>query len=50
VGGFYGYKKTLTEKAIQFKEKMAKSKDIEEEMLADAKKKVEEIMGEAKKK
>jgi uncharacterized protein YneF (UPF0154 family) len=27
--GFFGYKKTLTEKAIKFKEKMAKAKELE---------------------
>jgi hypothetical protein len=30
---FYGYKKTLTDKAIAFKAKMAKVKEIEEELL-----------------
>lgn len=47
---FYGYKKTLTQKALQFKERMDKAKDIEEEMLEASKKKVEAIMDESKKK
>ncbi|MFZ2150910.1 MAG: Rnase Y domain-containing protein [Candidatus Absconditicoccaceae bacterium] len=39
LGGFFGYKKTLTEKAKQFKERMNRVKEIEEEMLEEAKKK-----------
>lgn len=41
---FYGYKKTLTDKALQFKEKMAKAKEIEEEMIEEAKKKAEKLV------
>ena len=37
--GFYGYKKSLTQKALEFKKKMEKVKEIEEEMLEMAKKK-----------
>lgn len=44
---FYGYKKTLTQKAIQFKERMAKAKELEEEMLEEAKKKVDKILEQA---
>lgn len=39
LGGFFWYKKTLTEKAKQFKERMNRVKEIEEEMLEEAKKK-----------
>lgn len=42
--GFYGYKRTLTQKAIQFKARMAKAKEIEEEMLEEARKKWEQIV------
>ncbi len=49
-GWFYGYKKTLTEKAIIFKEKMSKIKEIEEEMMDAAKKKEKETIENAKKK
>ena len=45
--GFYGYKKSLTQKAIQFKERMAKAKEIEEEMIEQAKKKVESLLQQA---
>ena len=31
VAGFFGYKKTLTDKAIKFKERIARVKEIEEE-------------------
>lgn len=50
VAWFYGYKKTLTQKAIQFKERMAKAKDIEEDMIDEAKKKVEKILDQAEEK
>jgi ribonuclease Y len=46
-GGFYGYKKTLTQKALQFKERMTKAKDLEEEILEQAKKKAEQILAQA---
>jgi ribonucrease Y len=48
--GFYGYKKTLTEKAIKFKERMSKAKELEEEMIEQAKKKVEELVARAEEK
>lgn len=44
LGGFFGYKKTLTEKAKQYKARMAKVKETEEEMLAEAKKKADWII------
>ncbi|MCF7835034.1 ribonuclease Y [Candidatus Gracilibacteria bacterium] len=50
LGGFYGYKKTLTEKAIKFKEKMNKVKEIEEEMLEEAKKKADKTLQNAEEK
>jgi ribonucrease Y len=48
--GFYGYKKTLTQKAIQFKEKMAKAKELEEEIIEEAKKKAEKVVEQAEEK
>lgn len=42
--GFFGYKKTLTEKAIEFKAKMARVKEIEEELLEEAKKKADKVV------
>ncbi|AHB40884.1 hypothetical protein P148_SR1C00001G0069 [candidate division SR1 bacterium RAAC1_SR1_1] len=48
--GFYGYKRTLTQKAIQFKERMNKAKELEEEMVEEAKKKVEKLMEQAEEK
>ena len=39
--GFYGYKKSLTEKQLRYKKKMERVKEIEEEMLDEAKKKAE---------
>ena len=47
---FFGYKKTMTEKAIKFKERMARAKEIEEEILEEAKKKWEQHIAEAEKK
>ena len=44
---FFGYKKTMTEKAIKFKERMARAKEIEEEILEEAKKKWEQRIAEA---
>lgn len=49
-GGFFGYKKTLTEKAIKFKERMAKAKELEEEILEEAKKKADWILERAEEK
>ena len=50
IAWFFGYKKTMTEKAIKFKERMARAKEIEEEILEEAKKKWEERIAEAEKK
>ena len=50
LGWFYGYKKTMTEKALKFKERMSRVKEIEEEILGEAKKKWEERIAEAEKK
>ncbi len=50
VGGFYGYKRTLTQKALDFKKRMEKVKEIEEEMLEAAKKKAEKILETAEEK
>lgn len=47
---FFWYKKTLTEKAIKFKEKMSKIKEIEEEMLEEAKKKAQKTLEQAEEK
>ena len=49
-GGFFWYKKTLTEKAKQYKARMAKVKETEEEMLAEAKKKADWIIDRAEEK
>ncbi len=49
-GWFYGYKKTLTEKAIKFKERMAKAKELEEEILEEWKKKAEKLVERAEEK
>ena len=46
-GGFYGYRKTLTERAKEFKKKMARVKEIEEEMLEEAKKKADGVVEQA---
>lgn len=45
--GFYGYKKSLTEKQLRYKKKMERVKEIEEEMLGEAKKKAEVILEQA---
>ena len=50
IGWFFGYKKSMTEKALKFKERMARAKEIEEEILEEAKKKWEERIAEAEKK
>lgn len=44
---FYWYKKTLTQKAIQFKSRMAKAKELEEEIIEEAKKKAEKVLDQA---
>lgn len=48
--GFFGYKKTMTEKALKFKERMSRAKEIEEELLEEAKKKADLKIVEAEKK
>ncbi len=48
--GYYVYKRSLTEKAIKFKERMKNVEKIEEEMLAEAKKKTERIILQAEEK
>lgn len=48
--GFYGYKKTLTEKALAYKAKMERIKEIEEEKLEAIRKKEEELLDQAHKK
>lgn len=48
--GFFGYKKTLTEKAKKFKERIARVKEIEEDLLEEAKKKGEKIINQAEEK
>ena len=45
--GFYGYKKSLTEKQLRYKKKMERVKEIEEEMLDEAKKKADIILEQA---
>lgn len=48
--GFYGYKRTLTQKALLFKERMSKAKELEEEILQEAKKKADKLMEQAEEK
>lgn len=48
--GFYGYKKTLTEKAIAYKAKMERIKEIEEERMEAIRKKEEELLNQSRKK
>lgn len=48
--GFFGYKKTLTEKAIAFKKKMAKARELEEELVEQGKKKAEKLLEKAEEK
>lgn len=48
--GFFGYKKTLTEKAVKFKERMSKARELEEEIQEEAKKKADRIIDQAEKK
>jgi ribonuclease Y len=50
VAGFFGYKKTLTEKALKFKERIARVKEIEEEQLEQTKKKCDDLIVQAEKK
>lgn len=42
--GYFGYKKSLTEKAIKFKERMAKAKELEDQILEEAKKKADWVL------
>ncbi|HMS90660.1 MAG TPA: Rnase Y domain-containing protein [Candidatus Absconditabacterales bacterium] len=44
LGGFYGYKRTLTQKALDFKKRMEHVKEIEEELLDAAKKKADKSL------
>jgi len=48
--GFFWYKKTLTQKALDFKARMARVKEIEEETIEKAKKRSDETIEEARKK
>ncbi len=48
--GYFGYKKTLTEKAIRFKARMAKVKEIEEDILEEARKKWDKAVERAEEK
>lgn len=50
MGGFYGYKKTLTEKALEFKKRIERVKEVEEEMVETAKKKADTILSLAEEK
>jgi len=47
---FFGYKKTLTEKAIKFKERMSKAKELEEEILEEARKRADQTVQRAEEK
>ena len=49
-GWFYGYKKTLTEKALAYKAKMEKIKEIEEEKMEQIRQKEEELLAQSRKK
>jgi len=48
--GYLWYKKTLTQKAIKFKERMARAKELEEEMEEKAKEKCDRIISTAERK
>ncbi len=48
--GFYGYKKTLTDKALAYKAKMSRIKEIEEEKMEELRKKEEELLTLSRKK
>lgn len=41
--GYFGYKKSLTQKALEFKEKMARAKEMEEEIIEQARQKAEQV-------
>ncbi len=47
---FFGYKRTLTEKAIKFKKRMAKANELEEEILTTAKNEAEKLIKQAEEK
>ena len=49
LAGFYWYKKTLTDKAIAFKARMEKVKEIEEEKMDILRKKEEELLSQSRK-
>ncbi len=44
---YFGYKKSLTEKALKFKAKMAKAREMEEEIVEDARTKSKQILDRA---
>ena len=50
IWGFYWYKKTLTEKALAYKAKMERIKEIEEEKMEELHKKEEELLSQSRKK
>jgi len=50
IGGFYTYRRTLTQKAVEFKQKMARVREIEEELLEEAKKKADKVIIQAEEK
>lgn len=50
IAGFYWYKKTLTEKALAYKAKMERIKEIEEEKMEELRKKEEELLNQSRKK
>lgn len=45
--GFYGYKKSLSEKQLRYKAKMERARETEEEMLKEARKKAESVLEQA---
>ena len=47
VAGFYGYKKSLSEKQLRYKAKMERARETEEEMLKEARKKAESVLEQA---
>jgi len=50
LGGFYWYKRTLNQRAKDFKKRMDKVREIEEEMIEAAKKKAEKVVEHAEEK
>ena len=45
--GFYGYKKSLSEKQLRYKARMERARETEEEMLKEARKKAESVLEQA---